>query len=56
MIEKFHKFDQSQFRVFTIHIINLSAKSLSKGMTAKISYMQSVLFFQFFQYYVYSLY
>ena len=55
MIEKLHQFDQSQFRVFTVHIIDLSAKSLSKGVTAKVTYMQPVFLFQFFQYDVYSL-
>ena len=55
MIEKLHQFDQSQFRVFTVHIIDLSAKSLSKGMAAKVTNMQPVFPFQFFQDNVYPL-
>ena len=49
MIEKLHQFDQSQFRVLTVHVINLSAESLSKGMAAKVTDMQPVLPFHLFK-------
>lgn len=55
MIEKLHQFDQSQFRVFTVHVIDLSAESLSKGMAAKIAYSHPVLLLHLFKNDVYSL-
>ena len=49
MIEQFHQLDQSQFRVLTIHVIDLSAKSLSKGVAAKIAYLHPVLLLHLFK-------
>ena len=49
MVEKLHQLDQSQFRVLTIHVIDLPAESLSKGMAAKIAYLHPVLLLHLFK-------
>ena len=49
MVEQFHQLDQSQFGVFTVHVIDLSAKSFSKGMAAKVADVKPVLLLHLFK-------
>jgi hypothetical protein len=55
MIEQFHQLDKCEFGVFTVHVVNLSAKGLAEGVTAEVLHFQAVFFLYLFQDYVDSL-
>ena len=55
MIEQFHELDKGKFRVFAVHVVNLSAKCLAEWVTAKVLNFQAVFLLYLFKDYVDSL-
>ena len=49
MVEEFHELDQSQFRIVTVHRIDLSAKCLSERVAAEMVDLQAVLLLDLLQ-------
>ena len=49
MIEQFHAFDKSKFRIVAVHVVDLSAKCFPQTVTGEIAYSQPVFLLQFFE-------